>query len=88
MEITYYVTDKDLIIAKRFARKTSPLIKRIYNITMLIIVLNPCIVFLLRGQFTMPSIIQMLIEISIMSSFVFLDSRSPIYLLTNIRLNY
>jgi hypothetical protein len=71
MEINYYVTEKDLIVAKRFARKTSPLIKRIYNITTLIVVLAPCIVFLLSGQFTFTRIIQMLIEISIMGLFLF-----------------
>jgi hypothetical protein len=71
MEITYYVTDKDLIIAKRFARKTSPLIKRINNITMFIVVLAPCMGFLLRGQFTVFSIVLMLIEILTMVLFVF-----------------
>jgi YcxB-like protein len=71
MEITYYVTEKDLIIAKRFARKTSPLMKHMYNVTTLIIVLAPCIGFLLSGQFTFTRVIQMLIEISIMGSFVF-----------------
>jgi YcxB-like protein len=71
MEITYYVTEKDLIIANRFARKTSPLIKRINNITMFIVVLAPCMGFLLRGQFTVFSIVLMLMEILTMVLFVF-----------------
>jgi YcxB-like protein len=71
MEITYYVTEKDLIMTRRFARKTSPLIKRIYNVTMLIVVLIPCIGFLLRGQFTVFSIVLMLMEVLTMILFVF-----------------
>ncbi len=70
MEITYYVTEKDLIIAKRFARKTSPLIKNMHNITMFIVVLAPCIGFLLRGQFTVFGIVLMLMEILTMVLFV------------------
>jgi YcxB-like protein len=71
MEITYYVTAKDLIISKRFTRNISPLIKRIDNIMIFVIILIPCIAFLLRGQFTVGHIILMLIEILILSLFIF-----------------
>jgi hypothetical protein len=67
MEIIYHITKKDILAARCFMRKVSRVVKRHDKAALILIALIPCFNFLLRGQFTMLRISQMLVEILIIA---------------------
>jgi YcxB-like protein len=68
MEITYYITGKDMIVARKFTRKTSPLDRRINTIGAFAVISIPGIVFLLTGgPFTLAGFIGMMIPTILMA---------------------
>jgi YcxB-like protein len=67
MEITYYITGKDMIVARKFTRKTSPLDRHVNTIGVFTVISTSGIVFLLTGgSFTLASLIGMMIPIIVM----------------------
>ncbi|MBW4695025.1 MAG: YcxB family protein [Lyngbya sp. HA4199-MV5] len=63
MEVIYHIKEKDVFAGRRLMRKVSPATKRINRTAMFIVALAPFTHFLLRQQFSLSRVIQMLVEI-------------------------
>lgn len=63
MEITYHIVEKDILAGRRLMRKVSREVKRTNTMGMSLILLIPCVSFILRRQFTAVRIAHLFVEI-------------------------